>query len=152
VDPIDREFVCPHCGAHMLAPEGEPDETLTITCPACSQLLTIEPLAAAVIEPFGERDDELDSARIDRHARMWRSLYRSRSHAVIATVVCAVAAAQLIVAATRRLLAGSGTRWGFFYLLVAIGLLVVAVLFCRRAIEINREARQMHDDARAKNS
>jgi hypothetical protein len=89
---------------------------------------------------------ELDGLRIRQLASLRRSEYRSRSHAIIAMLVCAVAAAQLALTTWLRVRA---IGWTSVPLLCA-ALIPLAVWgtvhFYRRAIELHREAtRPMQD-------
>src|SRR4051794_35322892 len=90
------------------------------------------------------RSAELDGLRIRQLAAMRRAAYRSRSHAVIATLVCAVAAIQSAILLFQRL-----RYTGVDYrILPAAAILLLGAygsyFFYRRAVELHHEARQSY--------
>jgi len=91
-----------------------------------------------------DRADELDGLRIRQLAALRRAAYRSRSHAVVAVVVCTVAVVQsaiLLIQHLRQI--GLGPRvpiYCAFCLAGGYG----TVFFAKRAIALHREATQSH--------
>lgn len=90
-------------------------------------------------------DDHLNSARIRQMAALRRAAIRTRSYCVIAVGGCAVAAADFIFFAIRRLLAhphALGILIAIVYFLAALALLVLSRYFIRLALRFHREANQ----------
>ena len=94
----------------------DPEQHSAISCPACGQQVEISTISGAPLrcDECGEQfiiddeppdphiedaptaDEHLELARIAQISRLRRATYRSRSHAIIAAVVCGVALVQLI--------------------------------------------------------
>ncbi len=93
-------------------------------------------------DPIDDRAAELDGLRIRQLATLRGAAYRSRSHAVIAMLVCAVAMVQAGIFLAQQLMhVGFGWR-----VLVYAGIVVAGGFgtrfFMRRAIALHREATQ----------
>jgi hypothetical protein len=102
----------------------------------------IEPNPEPSDDHANDRDAELDGVRIRQLAAMRRATYRSRSHAVIATLVCVVAAMQATIYLVQHLL-----HLGFSWRVLLYAAFVIAgsygaIFFARRAIALHREATQ----------
>jgi hypothetical protein len=98
----------------------------------------VQPLDHSAPPPA--REDELSALRIRQFTGARRAAYRARSYCVIGALVCVVAVAQLtwvrIVRATGFGLQPTG------YVVVAILAAWGAVYFFRKAMELDREAKQ----------
>src|SRR5262245_19039332 len=95
-----------------------------------------EETADAESPEAADRQEELDGLRIRQLASLRRSEYRSRSHAIIAMLVCAVAAAQL---ALRTWLRVRVIGWTCVPILCAVLIPVAAwgaIHFYRRAVAL----------------
>ena len=93
-------------------------------------------------EPADDRAAELDGMRIRQLASLRRAAYRSRSHAVIAMLLCAVAVIQAGILLVEHLLQfGIAPRVALYAAFVLVGG-YGAVFFARRAIALHREAKQ----------
>ncbi len=169
-----NEFTCPNCGEAIHAPaaDGEQllicphcDSEMTIPDPAqatqgVEQATGENPIdneapwvvveddddadADAPEEPADPQEDELDGLRIRQYAASRRAIYRSRSYALIAALVCLVAAVQLVFNAIGRF---HGTTPGirpYAYLCFALAGFLAFIYFLRRMLELNREVRGMH--------
>jgi hypothetical protein len=84
--------------------------------------------------------DELDGLRIRQLATLRRGAYRSRSHAVIAMIVCAVATAELGTTAWMRVRAIGWTSVPLLCIAMIPVALWGAIHFYRRASVLHREA------------
>ena len=92
--------------------------------------------------PTDDRDAKLDGVRIRQLAAMRRAAYRSRSHAVIAMLVCVVAAMQATIYLIQHLLhVGFGGRVVLYAAIVIAGSFG-AIFFARRALALHHEAIQ----------
>src|SRR4051812_27967569 len=96
-------FFCTDCGGQLVA---VPEDRDLLYCPACEKYFEIPPEHRDAsddepADPVDPRADELDGIRIKQLATLKRSAYRSRSHAVVACVVCVVAMVQAIVMTVR---------------------------------------------------
>src|SRR5438046_2994861 len=91
-----------------------------------------------------DRSAELDGLRIRQLATLRRAAYRSRSHAIVAMLVCAAAVVQAGYLLIQHLIhAGFSGRvliYTGFILAGAYG----AFFFSRRALALHREAKQSH--------
>jgi hypothetical protein len=130
------EFICPTCDAVMLVAASDSEQV--VDCPACHQQVTI-PAAAPTNPPAN--DNELDHLRIMQRSTLRRALYRSRSHAVIAAVVCLVAGVQLAISTINAIRTRS-LVWATAYVVLMITSAIGATFFYRRAIALHREATQ----------
>jgi hypothetical protein len=93
-------------------------------------------------EASDDRSAELDGLKIRQLATLRRAAYRSRSHAVIAMVVCVVAVGQagvLLVQHLRQI--GVGPRVPVYIAFIVAGA-YGAIYFMRRALALHREATQ----------
>lgn len=134
---------CPACGQPVEIPTevtGAP-----LQCPACGEQFVIDDEEAEPqIDMPSSSEDELDARRIERISKLRRSIYRSRSHAIIATVVCAVGSIQVMILLAREIRA---TLLGWRSLLYAI-ILVPAIFgirfFAKSAIALHRQAKSHH--------
>jgi hypothetical protein len=97
-------------------------------------------------QPPDPQADELDGLRIRQLAQGRRAIYRSRSYALIAALVCLVAAVQLCLNAARRLLHHIPGIRPYAYLCFALAFLMAFLFFLRRTIELHRELNQPHPD------
>lgn len=93
-----------------------------------------------------DRADELDGLRIRQLATLRRAAYRSRSHAIVAMLVCAAAVVQAGFLLVQHLL-----RIGFDARLLLYAAFILAgaygaLFFYRRALALHREATQSHLD------
>src|SRR4051794_39272905 len=98
-------------------------------------------------ETLDYRSAGLDGLRIRQLSAMRRAAYRSRSHAVIAMLVCVVAAIQCAIFLVQHLRhTGFGWRVILYAAIVVLGT-YGATFFRRRAIALHREATQtyLHD-------
>jgi hypothetical protein len=141
-DPGTAEFICPHCGQPVAVPAGAGGE---FACPHCGGTFATAPVATAPVatEPHEHepsRDDELDGLRIRQLSSLRRATYRSRSYAVMATIVCVVATVQAAVLLTRQGMhrVGGGST-------IALACIVTAGaygtwFFARRAARLHAEA------------
>jgi hypothetical protein len=92
--------------------------------------------------PTDDRSAELDGVRIRQLSALRRAAYRSRSHAVIAMLVCAVAVVHTSVLLVQHLWR---IGWGWNPLVYIAVILLAAfgtVYFTRRALALHREATQ----------
>ena len=91
-----------------------------------------------------DRSAELDGLRIRQLATLRRAAYRSRSHAIVAMLVCAAAVVQAGFLLVQHLIRiGLDARlllYGAFILAGAYG----AFFFYRRAVALHREATESH--------
>ncbi len=98
-------------------------------------------------DPIDDRAAELDGLRIRQLATLRRAAYRSRSHTIVAMLVCAVAMVQAAIFLVQHLM-HIGFNWRA---LLYSGILIVgafgATFFMRRAIALHREATQTHTPA-----
>ena len=91
--------------------------------------------------------DELDRNRIRQRFALRRALYRSRSYAIIAAVVCAVAVGQLGQSALHAI-RGRSFGWAGLYVVVMIVGAFAAIHFYRHAVALHKEAsRPMFDES-----
>ena len=136
------EFQCPACGgAILIAPA---DVELIIACPLCHTDLTVPPAESENYrseDASDDRDDELDHGRISQRATLRRALYRSRSYAIIAAVVCAVAVMQLGVSSYHAM-RSPAIAWAAIYIALMFAAIIGAVYFYRRAMAFHQEAKQ----------
>src|SRR5687768_14742946 len=82
-------FACPTCGQAVDVPPAA--DVQYVACPSCGEEFTVP---AADVPGAITRDDELDGLRIRQLATARRAAYRARSYAIIAAIVCLVAAGQ----------------------------------------------------------
>src|SRR5688572_24186871 len=119
-------FACPTCGQAVDVPPAA--DVQYVTCPSCGEEFTVP---AADVPGAITRDDELDGLRIRQLATARRAAYRARSYAIIAAVVCLVAAGQFVwivsTAPVRHALFAAVSFAGFAY-------------FARLARQLHREA------------
>lgn len=108
-----------------------------VACPTCNTDVTIP--ATLEHDEVESRDDELDHTRITQRATLRRALYRSRSYAIIAAVVCIVAVVQLAFTTLHALRTRSFV-WTAAYLLALIAAVWGARYFYNRAVAAHREA------------
>jgi fatty acid desaturase len=92
---------------------------------------------------------ELDGLRIRQLATLRRAAYRSRSHAIVATLVCAAAVVQAGILLFRHI---ATIGWGWRLLVYAAFVILGAWgarFFFSRAIALHREATQTRLDSPA---
>ncbi|CAN5474827.1 hypothetical protein BH09PLA1_BH09PLA1_05930 [soil metagenome] len=141
-DESQSEFECPVCGGMLLIAASEIEQIAA--CPLCHEDVTIPAAPEANDADFspGESErDELDANRIQQRSTLRRALYRSRSYAIIASIVCVVAVAQLAQFAYRAIQAKT-LIWAVGYILAMLVGVVGAIFFYRRAIAFHQEARR----------
>jgi hypothetical protein len=98
-------------------------------------------------DPIDNRDDELDGLRIRQLASLRRAAYRSRSHAIVAMLVCAVAMVQAAIFLVQHLM-HIGFNWrALLYACILIAGAFGSIFFMSRAIALHREATQTHTPA-----
>lgn len=85
-----------------------------------------------------------DELRIRQVTVLRRGLYRSRSYAVIAAVVCAATAAQGGYSAWQHARAHGWELRPILFLLLALCASIGAVWFARRSLALSREAKRSH--------
>ena len=98
-----------------------------------------------------QRDEELDGLKIRQLIALRRGAIRARSWCLIAAAVCVVAAIQLIVKTVQNV--RHTQSWGLRatgFTLFAVGGLMVAGIFLRRAAELKREIDQPTQPAPSK--
>src|SRR5206468_2793598 len=99
-----------------------------------------------------DEQERLDNLRITRITGLRRANYRSRSHAIIAAIVCLVGAIQSLVLATREL-QRAGRLWLIaLYVLLAMVAVWGSIFFTRRAIALHREINRPPGDSRTPES
>ncbi len=135
-------YFCPHCGFGVTGVESEPQ---LLHCERCGKYfeIPIEERADDSQQSDDEHvDDELSAVRIRQLAAARRAAYRSRSYCVIAAIVCVVAAVQIAWNAIAMLrAAGFGFR-PIAYVPVAALAVWGAGFFFRKAVLLDREAKQ----------
>jgi uncharacterized Zn finger protein (UPF0148 family) len=134
---------CPACGQPVEIPAeitGAP-----VQCPACGEQFIIDDEAPEPeVEAAQTSEDELDARRIERISKLRRSIYRSRSHAIIATAVCAVGAIQLIILLAREA-RDSLLNWrSALYLILLVPAVVGIRFFAKSALALHRQAKTDH--------
>ena len=140
--PEQHEFVCPICGGRLLVAPSNVEQIAA--CPLCHEDMTIPAMVEtqdADLSAGGPNDDELDALRIQQRATLRRAIYRSRSYAIIAAVVCVVATVQLGQFAYRAIRTNSAV-WAVAYLFAMIGSALGAIYFYRRALALHQETRR----------
>jgi DNA-directed RNA polymerase subunit RPC12/RpoP len=132
---------CPACGAEVAI---EPGASI-LQCPACNHQfflkLSDEEIEAEAAAPGPTDEPQLDALRIRQRTTMVRSAYRSRSYAIIATIVCTVLAVQSSIFAIHRFRAHSSPL-AFLYLVFCLAGAWGAIFFFRNALSLHREARK----------
>jgi len=140
--PERHEFVCPVCGGRLLIAPSTVEQITS--CPLCHEDVTIPPIVDedhADLSAVHLDDDELDARRIQQRSTLRRAIYRSRSYAIIAAVVCVVATVQLGQFAYRAILANNAV-WAVAYLFAMIGSAVGSIYFYRRALALHQETKR----------
>lgn len=89
-----------------------------------------------------DEDAQLDGLKIRQLSTLRRATYRSRSHAIIATGVCGVAAVQCGVMAGHELRTAGLSVYIFGYAIFLVLGIWGTIFFTRRAIRLHREAKQ----------
>ena len=103
-----------------------------------------DPNAESEPPPGDDRSAELDGLRIRQLATLRRAAYRSRSHAIIALLVCAVAVVHTSILLAQHL---RYFGWGWrppVYIAVILAAMYGVTFFWRRAVALHREAKQSH--------
>jgi hypothetical protein len=90
-----------------------------------------------------DHDAQLDSLRIRQVALLRRATYRSRSHAIIAAAVCAVAAVQVGWMAVEAVRAGQQVWASLGYLCGAVGAVWGSCWFIRKAMRLQHETARL---------
>jgi len=136
-------YPCPSCGQPVEIPT-EPTAG-PLQCPACGEQFIIDDEPSNLeFEVPQTTEDELDARRIERISKLRRSIYRSRSHAIIAAVVCAVGAIQLtiLLAHEARI---SVMNWRAALYLILLVLAVFGIRFsAKSAIALHRQSKSGH--------
>jgi hypothetical protein len=94
--------------------------------------------------PHDDRSAELDGIRIRQLATLRRAAYRSRSHAIVAALVCAFAVIQAGYLLVQQLLHTGYSARILLYTGFIIAGAYCAMFFTRRAVALHREATQSH--------
>ncbi len=141
-EPVDPS--CSDCGGELQA--IDPAVPLLLRCVNCGRETFLaygnndDDDSEVAPEPIDDREDELDGVRIRQLAAGRRAAYRARSYAVIASIVCAVAAGDLVYHAAIRIRDSDWSVWTIAYIAFAITAAMGALLFFRRANDMHREA------------
>src|SRR5207245_53757 len=90
---------------------------------------------------FAAAEAQLDATKIRQHAALRRSLYRSRSYALIGAGACAVLTVQLGLMAVREFLRNGANVWPICYVLVAACAIYGMVHWTLSATDLGREAK-----------
>ncbi len=136
-------YFCPDCDFGVV---GVDDDPHLLHCRRCGKYFEIPTADRA--DDFNRRDDEtgreneLSALRIRQLAGARRAAYRARSYCVIGALVCVVAVAQLAWTGVRIIRATGFGLQPTAYVVVAILAAWGAVYFFRKAMELDREAKQ----------
>lgn len=137
------EFICPACGGAIIVARAKVEQI--VSCPSCHTDATVaatEPDPNAnPFEGLPQSDVELDYGRIQQRATLRRALYRSRSYAIIAAVVCAVAIVQL-GSSSYHAIQNHAIIWATVYIGLMVAGAIGSIYFYRRAIAFHHEAKQ----------
>ncbi|HEV2293300.1 MAG TPA: hypothetical protein VGR35_05555 [Tepidisphaeraceae bacterium] len=133
-------YFCPDCELGVVGVEGEPH---LLHCERCGKYFAV-PMDERTAEQEDEtsRESELSGLRIRQLAGARRAAYRSRSYCVIGALVCVVGVVQLTWMSV-RLIRATGFGWQHIaYALIALLAAWGAIYFFRKAVELDREAKQ----------
>jgi hypothetical protein len=136
------QFACPFCRGPIEIPSIMPPGFLL--CPHCGQQFVLsgnDETESSDDAEGSSSDDELDARRITQLSTARRATYRSRSYCIIALGGCLVGASELVYDAVVRLRAHLGFVRPAFYVLAAIGLLLLGGYFLKLALRFHREAK-----------
>jgi hypothetical protein len=138
-EPESPAARCPNCDGEIDAPAMES------ACPHCGAdlMVIVDDTREQEAPPTPQRDEELDGLKIRQLIALRRGAIRARSWCLIAAAVCVVAAIQLIIKTVRNV--RHMQSWGLRatgFTLFAVGALMVAGIFLRRAAELKREIEQ----------
>src|SRR5215213_203635 len=140
-------FTCPHCGTLLEVTPG--DVPQDVVCSHCGGLTVIPAIdgsftSAAEEEPApdADREEELSGVRIRQLAAARRAAYRSRSYCVIGAIVCVVAVVETVRMEVALLRTVGFDLWAATYLLVTILAAWGAIFLSRKAMALDREAKQ----------
>lgn len=146
LDPPPQAWLCPQCGQTVQHPENPHDHLLI--CPSCGHQFFVEQPTQTPTDleplvdspPTDPHQDELDAARIRKHARMRQALYRSRSYALMGLGVCAVGVIHLMI----QLLRGAYPphRIALVWVII-LTLLIGTRFFLRKMLAHQRELRNI---------
>jgi hypothetical protein len=130
----DSAHRCPQCGARAEVPDfptGQP-----LQCTSCGEQFFVDDQPPAPEEAVStEEHDRLDSQRIQRIAKLRMAIHRSKSHAIIGSVLCAVVMVEFFILASQH---QALVRW---VNLAIAGIAALSALVCaRRALSLRREA------------
>jgi hypothetical protein len=146
--PIGTTYACPNCGQSVFV--SPPPIQGIVQCPFCNaQFFCGSNVEDEIVDDSEDSDDyaapaddaQLDGLKIRQHAALRRSLYRSRSYALIGAGACAVLTVQLGLMAVREFLRNGATVWPVAYVLVAACALYGMVHWTLSATELGREAK-----------
>jgi len=134
---------CPACGQPVdlpTLPTGQP-----LQCAACGEQFIIDDeQREPQVELPVRNEDELDTIRIERISKLKRSLYRSRSHAIIAAAACAVGSIQLMILLAQDVGTAPLSWRSVLYVILLIPAAIGLRLFTRTAIALHRQVKQDH--------
>jgi hypothetical protein len=136
--PIESDLPpmqCPRC-------DGTIDAPFPHTCPHCGEHFTfvVDDTPQEEEPAAPQADAELDGLKIRQVIALRRGAIRARSWCLIAAAVCGVAAVQLVIKTIQNV--RHTHTWGLRptgFVLFAVGALIVASMFLRRAAELKRE-------------
>jgi hypothetical protein len=140
-------FTCPHCGTLLdVTPGGAPQDVVCSHCGGLTVIPSVDGSFTATTEdepaPDLDREEELSGVRILQLAAARRAAYRSRSYCVVGAIVCVVAVVEMVRMEVALLRAGSFDLWTATYLLVTILAAWGAIFLFRKAMALDREAKQ----------
>ncbi len=151
----ETAFVCPHCQAEVSIPADRlGDEVHCLYCGESflAQLGVSDPSIQQVIDDTAEEATEaapqqevqLDANRIRQLASLRRSLYRSRSYAIVGVITCFVTGIQLTINAYMEARDKGISAKPLGLSLCAIVLVVTAMVLLKKARHIQQEIRLLH--------
>ena len=132
--------LCPACGQPVPAPT---DASIpVIECPYCNNQFFVGAEEAEDSEESAapeQPNDELDGLRIRQMVHLRRAGIRSRTHAIVATLCCGVAAGEFIFKAQQQRQASGWNLTAILYLIGVFLAVFATTFFSRKAAAIHRE-------------